>query len=101
MPTYVKKDDPAYQSKRLTREEWAQIWFNKLAQFHKIESPQGWCFSREQVIKYLQFRRDHGVPAKKRRMIVPGLITFQNQFRDSASRVDLSDIRAKLGQIAA
>ena len=73
MNTFVAKNDPARPSKRLNREEWAQIWFAKLAKFHKVKDTRNWQFSREQVIDYLKFRRDNGVPAKKRRMIVQGL----------------------------
>ena len=99
MSTFTKFQGPTARSKRKTREEWAEIWFHKLADFHGVKDRKGWRFTRGDVIGYLRFRRDQGVPAKKRRMIVQGLITYRNVFlRSNAPK--LEDIRTKLAEIA-
>ena len=99
MSTFAKHSESNAGSKHKTREEWAEIWFHKLAYFHGGKDCKGWRFTRGDVISYLRFRRDQGVPAKKRRMIVQGLITYRNAFlRSNAPK--LEDIRTKLAEIA-
>lgn len=78
---------------------WAKSWFGQLAAFHKIEERAGWDFTTDDVIAFLQNRRDVGMPAWKRLMAVRGLKLYQERaFRCSA---DLEPIITKLQEIEA
>ena len=37
-----------------SRENWARIWFFKLAKFHSISTPLRWDFTCEDVIQFLK-----------------------------------------------
>jgi len=88
------------QAKRPTRQEWGDIWFGKLAQFHQVSDPQHWQFTDQHVIAYLRSRLKAGVPAWKRLKIVEGLICYRNTRRKSAEP-KLEPIRSKLIELAA
>ncbi len=82
-----------------TGERWARIWFEKLARFHRVEHPECWQFTDQDVIEYLRSRLKSGTPAWKRLRIVEGLITYRNRVRRSQTP-RLEPIRAKLQEIA-
>lgn len=81
-------------------EDWARIWFAKLARFHNIKNREQWEFTAEEVIAFLRARLAAGTPAWKRLMIVKSLITYRNRFLRSATP-KLEFIRSKLEQISA
>lgn len=81
------------------RLDWARIWHSKLAKFHGVANPNGWRFTREQVIEYLRYRKKQGMPAKKRVLVVRGLIVYRNYFLKSESP-QLEDMSAKLAGLA-
>ena len=56
-----------------TQEDWADIWFGKLAKFHQIDHPASWHFSEEEVIAFLKSKVKAGEPAWKRLKIVQAL----------------------------
>ena len=81
-------------------EDWARIWFAKLAKFHNIKNDDQWQFTPEQVIAFLRARLAAGTPAWKRLMIVKSLIVYRNRFLRSVTP-RLEFIRSKLQQIVA
>ena len=50
MSTFTKHSGSNARSKHKTREEWAEIWFHKLADFHGVKDRKGWRFTRGDVI---------------------------------------------------
>lgn len=81
------------------QEDWASIWFGKLARFHRIKQPEHWQFTEQHVIDFLRSRLKAGTPAWKRLRIVEGLIGYRNRERQSQTP-RLEPIRAKLQEIA-
>ena len=82
-----------------SREDWARIWFFKLAKFHSISTPLRWDFTCEDVIQFLKSKVKQGVPAWKRLKIVDGLIVY----RLAIMKSDLPELRVvqkKLRQFA-
>lgn len=79
--------------------DWANIWFEKLARFHRVYQPQHWQFEEHHVIEFLRARLKAGVPAWKRLRIVEGLIGYRNRVRQSQTP-RLEWIRAELQKIA-
>ena len=78
--------------------DWGQIWFKKLAQFHRVADSSEWCFSVEQVIVFLQSMRDCQVPAWKRLRAVEGLMQYRNQ-KWGRGGPELEPVRNKLREI--
>ena len=72
-----------------SREDWARIWFFKLAKFHSISTPLRWDFTCEDVIQFLKSKVKQGVPAWKRLKIVDGLIVY----RLAIMKSDLPELR--------
>lgn len=90
---------PAHEGRKLGREQWAEIWFAKLAQFHRVTDPTRWQFDEQQVIAFLRSKLKSGMPAWKRLKIVEGLLLYRNRvLRSQTPR--LEPIRAKLREIA-
>ena len=59
--------------------KWAQIWNSKLVEFHARRGTAAavsppWEFTAEDVIVFLQWKRDAGTPAWKRAKIIHGLM---------------------------
>ena len=52
---------------------WARIWFRQLAVFHKRANDPAWNFTPEELIAFLQSKRDQGFPAWKRMGIMKTL----------------------------
>ncbi len=86
-------------SKSSGQEDWARIWFGKLAGFHRVNQPEHWQFTEQHVIEFLRSRLRTGMPAWKRVKIVEGLIEYRNRVRQSQTP-RLEPIRAKLQDIA-
>lgn len=80
-------------------DDWGPIWFEKLAQFHRVQQPAIWDFDEQHVIDFLRARLRSGAPAWKRLRIVEGLISYRNRVRKS-STPRLEPIRQKLQEIA-
>lgn len=77
---------------------WGPIWFEKLAQFHRVQQPAIWDFNEQHVIDFLRARLRSGAPAWKRLRIVEGLISYRNRVRKS-STPRLEPIRQKLQEL--
>ncbi len=86
-------------AKRPSREDWAEIWFAKLAKFHRIDQPQQWSFTQQDVIDFLRANLEANMPAWKRLKIVDGLICYRNR-RLRSETPELESIRTKLQEIA-
>ena len=82
-----------------SREDWARIWFFKLAKFHSISTPLGWDFTCEDVIQFLKSKVKQGVPAWKRLKIVDGLIVYRLAIMKS-DLPELQVVQKKLRQFA-
>ena len=81
-----------------TRQDWADIWFRKLAKFHGKRDEKDWKFTAHEVIRFLQSKRDGGMPAWKRLKIVEALILYRNQhFR--SMKPFLEPLRSKLQEL--
>ena len=78
--------------------QWAQVWFKKLCQFHRQPIAVDWAFQTDDVIAFLQSKRDAGCPAWKRRKIVEALIDHQRT-HPTAKPAKLRPIRDKLAEI--
>ena len=94
MSVITKTDKPCK-----TPEDWARIWFRRLTQFHNINDPQRWQFTRDDVIAFLRHNLKAGVPAWKRLKIVEGLILYRRRIAKS-ELPELYPMRSKLRQIA-
>jgi hypothetical protein len=79
----------------VTCRDWALTWFGRLVRFHRIEYPQSWQFTRDEVINFLLSEKERGAPTWKRLKIVESLQYYQRFVRNS-SEPDLDDIRAVL-----
>ena len=86
-------------SKSSGKEDWARIWFDQLARFHRVYQPESWQFTQQHVIEFLRSRLKSGMPAWKRVRIVEGLIEYRNRVRRSQTP-RLEPVRAKLQEIA-
>ena len=82
-----------------SREDWARIWFFKLAKFHSISTPLRWDFTCEDVIQFLKSKVKLGVPAWKRLKIVDGLIVYRLAIM-KADLPELQVVQKKLRQFA-
>ena len=80
---YRNQNIASESSKRKSPEDWAKIWFAKLAKFHGIKNKECWEFTAEQVIAFLRSKVKAGAPAWKRLMIVKSLIVYRNLFLKS------------------
>ena len=88
------------ENNKKTAEDWARIWFSKLAKFHNIKSKAEWLFTPDEVIAFLRARLKNGTPAWKRLMIVKSLIVYRNMILRSKTP-NLENIRAKLQELVA
>ena len=84
---------------KLTQDDWARIWFSKLAKFHKIHDAKKWWFQQDDVVAFLKSKVKAGVPAWKRLKVVEGLIHYRNKFM-RASEPRLEHLRTKLQERA-
>lgn len=57
--------------------KWAKIWFGKLAHFHGRGGQLDWDFAVQDVVVFLQSKRDQDMPAWKRLKILKGLLMFR------------------------
>jgi len=87
------------QRRRKEADKWSKIWFRFLCEFHGRSVDSTWGFSVDHVIAFLRSRVEWGDPAKKRLLMVEGLIHFQKQ-RPPEGRADLSFVRRKLKERA-
>ena len=39
---------------KLTQDDWARIWFSKLAKFHKVHDAKKWRFQQDDVVAFLK-----------------------------------------------
>ena len=79
---------------------WARIWFRQLAVFHKRANDPTWNFTPEELIAFLQSKRDQGFPAWKRMGIIEGA----RRYRESVAGLSTDGfgfIHAKMKQIVA
>lgn len=81
-------------------EYYARYWFSAMARFHRVQNPENWEFSEEDLIAFLRSKLKTNVPAWKRLKIVEGVIWYRDNVRKS-SVPRLERVRAKLQQIAA
>ena len=83
--------------------KWAQIWYSKLLEFHArrgtaaVVSPP-WEFTAEDVIVFLQWKRDAGTPAWKRAKIIHGLMVYR-RFIAERPADDLLPLKEKMAEI--
>ncbi len=87
-----------FDSKKREAEKWAEIWFTKLCQFHKLPRDCQWQFNSDHVIQFLQAKVKDGFPAWKRRKIVENLVSFQRK-ANTPNPAELRFIISKLKQI--
>ena len=87
-------------SKKPDARQWAQIWFRKLCQFSNRPWDPKWNYSPDQVIAFLQSKRDAGQPAWKRIKIIQGLMLFR-KINPVPNAPDFTPILSKLKQIDA
>lgn len=90
---------PWAASKGSGKADWAKIWFDQLARFHRVYQPEHWQFTEQDVIEFLRSRLKAGMPAWKRLRIVEGLIEYRDRVRQCQTP-RMEPIRAKLQEIA-
>ena len=79
--------------------DWARYWFTQLARYHRVNDPQRWKFTEQDVIAFLRSKLKQGMPAWKRLMVVKGLILYRDKFLRS-NEPRLGHVRTKLRQLA-
>lgn len=84
-----------YTSER-TKNDWPLIWYQKLAQFHKIPSGNQWNFTQQHVIDFLIAQRRAKKSTATRIRIVDALTEFQKRRTQLQNQADLREIKAKL-----
>jgi integron integrase len=67
--------------------KWAQVWFSQMANFHRKRSGgqsdlKSWDFTQEEVIAFLQSKRDAGMPAWKRGKVLHGLLVYRRMVQE-------------------
>ena len=86
-------------SRKANSYDWPQIWYDKLAQFHKITKGSEWNFTQQHVIDFLIAQRRAKKNTLTRIRIVEALIQFQKRRPKLQEQADLRDIKAKLQQL--
>lgn len=86
-------------SRKANSYDWPQIWYDKLAQFHKITKGSEWNFTQQHVIDFLIAQRRAKKNTLTRIRIVEALIQFQKRKPKLQEQADLRDIKAKLQQL--
>ena len=86
-------------SKKANSCDWPQIWYDKLAQFHKIPKGSEWNFTQQHVIDFLIAQRRAKKNTLTRIRIVEALIQFQKRRPKLQEQSDLRGIKAKLQQL--
>lgn len=86
-------------SKKANSYDWPQIWYNKLAQFHKIPKESEWNFTQQHVIDFLIAQRRAKKNTLTRIRVVEALMQFQKRRPKLQDQADLRDIKAKLQQL--
>jgi len=87
-----------YTSER-TKNDWPLIWYQKLAQFHKIPSGSQWNFTQQHVIDFLIAQRRAKKSTATRIRIVDALTEFQKRRKQLQNQADLREIKAKLQKL--
>jgi integron integrase len=82
-----------------SKNDWPQIWYQKLAQFHKIPSGNQWNFTQQHVIDFLIAQRRAKKSTATRIRIVDALTEFQKRRTQLQSQTDLREIKAKLQKL--
>ena len=82
--------------KKASSPDWPQIWYQKLAQFHKITNGPEWNFSQQQVIDFLIAQRRANKNTLTRIRIVEALTQFQKRRPKLQNQADLREIKSKL-----
>ncbi|MFG0263290.1 MAG: integron integrase, partial [Novipirellula sp. JB048] len=82
-----------------TRDKWANIWFEKLSQFHGRRPRPTWEFTADEVIAFLRDHLRRKTPAWKRLKIIQSLICYRRYVQASPFD-DLTFIRVKLEELA-
>ncbi len=80
--------------------KWAAIWFKQFSRFHQRGGQTDWDFTPDDVIRYLQSKRDQQMPAWKRMKILNGLLVFR-RFTQQREIDPFAFIVAKMKEIIA
>lgn len=93
----IRKDQSARDAEKA---KWARIWFQNLARFHNRLDDREWSFSADDVVAFCIYRRDRGVPAWKRLMMVRSLADYRTKILQRTAH-DLKPLIVKLEELAA
>jgi hypothetical protein len=85
--------------KKANRYDWPLIWYQKLAQFHKIPQGTEWNFTQQHVIDFLIAQRRANKKTFTRIQIVEALTQFQKRRPKLQNQADLKDIKIKLQKL--
>jgi integron integrase len=86
-------------NKKANNHDWPLIWYQKLAQFHKIPHGNEWNFTQQHVIEFLIAQRRANKKTFTRIQIVEALIQFQKRRPKLQNQADLRDIKTKLQKL--
>lgn len=86
-------------NKKANRYDWPLIWYQKLAQFHKIPQGTEWNFTQQHVIDFLIAQRRANKKTFTRIQIVEALTQFQKRRPKLQNQADLRDIKIKLQKL--
>ena len=78
---------PSRSEAKPSADDWAGIWFDKLARHHRVRDPRQWQYTVTDVKWFLNSRLKAGDPAWKRLKIVEAL-----QRHRQLSNLDLPDL---------
>lgn len=92
MDTYSKVGSAEQELK------WAWIWFKKFSAFHHRQGENQRPFTKEEVIAFLQSKRDAGLPAWKRMKIIEGLMVYRTKVQKGGVE-DLVPLQEKMVEI--
>ena len=84
--------------------KWAHVWLRQMANFHgRTQGGQSalknWDFTKDEVIQFLQSKRDAGMPAWKRGKVLHGLLVYRRMVQEKPID-EFSWIGDKLREIA-
>jgi integron integrase len=86
-------------NKKANNHDWPLIWYQKLAQFHKIPQGTEWNFTPQHVIDFLIAQRRAKKKTFTRIQIVEALTQFQKRRPKLQNQADLRDIKTKLQEL--